>query len=61
MDQDPVTRVCAPVGLVVQEADVDVPLDTDDVDARESIGLVDHLDYLAWNRQTHFPILPQVS
>ena len=45
----------------VQEADVDVAPDPYDVNARETIDLIDHLDYLAWNRQTHFAILPQVS
>src|SRR6185503_9356407 len=60
MDQDPVARPGrAAVG--VEQAYVDVALDPYDVNAREPIGLIDHLDYLAWNRQTHFAILPQVS
>jgi hypothetical protein len=60
VDQHPVTRLGG-LAVGVQEADVDVALDPYDVDAREAVGLIDHLHDLAWYRQTHSAILPQVS
>jgi hypothetical protein len=52
VDQHPVARPGARA-VVVEQADVDRPLDAGDVDLREAVGLVNDLDDPAWDGQAH--------
>jgi len=50
MNQDPVAGY-RPLAVRVEQADVDRPLNTGNVDLGEAVRLVDDLDDLPWNCQ----------
>ena len=53
VDEDPVTGSDPASGVGVQQSDVHVSLDSGDVNLRQPVVRVDHLDDAAWNGQAH--------